>query len=90
MFAIWWAAHAPGAAGERVFRFDFPERPGALASFCASSNSDWNITLFHYRNHGSDVGRVLAGIPGASRRSKKLDAFASRQVTRLRVRQGDQ
>jgi threonine dehydratase len=54
--------HAPGAAGERVFRFDFPERPGALAQFLRLMSDGWNVTLFHYRNHGSDVGRVLAGI----------------------------
>ena len=54
--------HAPGALGERMFRFDFPERPGALARFLRAMNDSWNITLFHYRNHGSDVGRVLAGI----------------------------
>lgn len=62
--------HAPGAQGERVFRFDFPERPGALAQFLRSMSVDWNITLFHYRNHGSDVGRVLAGIqvPGSDQR----------------------
>jgi threonine dehydratase len=67
--------HAPGAMGERIFRFDFPERPGALAQFLRIMHDDWNITLFHYRNHGSDVGRVLAGIqvPDAARR--KLDEF---------------
>ncbi len=54
--------HAVGAAGERIFRFDFPERPGALARFLAALRSDWNISLFHYRNHGSDVGRVLVGL----------------------------
>jgi len=54
--------HAIGAQGERIFRFDFPERPGALARFLASLRSDWNISLFHYRNHGSDVGRVLVGL----------------------------
>ena len=54
--------HALGAQGERMFRFDFPERPGALAQFLRAMNSGWNITLFHYRNHGSDIGRVLAGI----------------------------
>lgn len=54
--------HSPGAKGERMFRFDFPERRGALAQFLRSMNRSWNITLFHYRNHGSDVGRVLAGI----------------------------
>jgi threonine dehydratase len=54
--------HAPGAQGERMFRFDFPERPGALAQFLRAMRGSWNITLFHYRNHGSDIGRVLAGI----------------------------
>lgn len=54
--------HSPGAQGERMFRFDFPERRGALAQFLRAMNNSWNITLFHYRNHGSDVGRVLAGI----------------------------
>ncbi|MDF7675821.1 threonine ammonia-lyase, biosynthetic [Neisseriaceae bacterium ESL0693] len=49
-------------AHERLFSFEFPERPGALARFLASMQSDWNITLFHYRNHGADFGRVLVGI----------------------------
>lgn len=47
---------------ERVFRFEFPERPGALRRFLQELRSDWNISLFHYRNHGADVGKVLAGI----------------------------
>jgi threonine dehydratase len=53
---------APGLADERLFRFEFPERPGALARFLEAIGGQWNISLFHYRNHGSDVGRVLAGI----------------------------
>jgi threonine dehydratase len=53
---------APGLAHERLFRFEFPERPGALARFLDAIGGQWNISLFHYRNHGSDVGRVLAGI----------------------------
>jgi threonine dehydratase len=53
---------APGLAHERLFRFEFPERPGALARFLDAIGATWNISLFHYRNHGSDVGRVLAGI----------------------------
>ena len=53
---------APGAADERLFRFEFPERPGALLGFLESMNQGWNISLFHYRNHGADYGRVLAGI----------------------------
>ncbi len=47
---------------ELVFRFHFPERPGALLRFLESLHPDWNITLFHYRHHGADYGRVLAGI----------------------------
>ena len=70
--------HAPGAQGERLFRFDFPERPGALANFLRVMHSGWNITLFHYRNHGSDVGRVLAGIQVPKRENAKLDEFLRR------------
>jgi threonine dehydratase len=47
---------------ERLFRFEFPERPGALLRFLASMRPDWNISLFHYRNHGADYGRVLVGM----------------------------
>lgn len=49
---------------ERLFRFEFPERPGALRKFLAGLNSDavWNISLFHYRNQGSDIARILCGI----------------------------
>lgn len=47
---------------ERLISFEFPERPQALANFLNTMQSDWNITLFHYRNHGADYGRVLVGI----------------------------
>jgi threonine dehydratase len=50
------------AADELLYRFEFPERPGALMRFLDSIGEDWNISLFHYRNHGADYGRVLAGI----------------------------
>jgi threonine dehydratase len=53
---------APGLEHERLYRFEFPERPGALLKFLQAIGSKWNISLFHYRNHGSDYGRVLAGI----------------------------
>ena len=49
-------------ADEMLLRFEFPERPGALLRFLEAVGSRWNISLFHYRNHGSDCGRVLAGI----------------------------
>ncbi len=54
--------HGRGIENERLFRFEFPERPGALLKFLNAIGTQWNITLFHYRNHGSDYGRVLAGI----------------------------
>jgi threonine dehydratase len=53
---------ARGLADERLYRFEFPERPGALLKFLQAIGTGWNISLFHYRNHGSDYGRVLAGI----------------------------
>ncbi len=52
----------PDLAHEVLYRFQFPERPGALLSFLTSLKPEWNISLFHYRNHGADYGRVLAGI----------------------------
>ncbi len=54
--------HAPQAENEVVFRFEFPEKPGALMKFLETMGQDWNISLFHYRNHGADFGRVLVGM----------------------------
>ncbi|GJE25701.1 threonine ammonia-lyase, biosynthetic [Methylobacterium organophilum] len=51
-----------GIANERLYRFEFPERPGALMKFLDALGERVNITLFHYRNHGADYGRVLAGM----------------------------
>ena len=59
---------------ERLFRFEFPERPGALLDFLLSIGTNWNISLFHYRNHGSDYGRVLAGIQVPENESDELAA----------------
>ena len=53
---------APFARNELLYRFEFPERPGALMRFLDSMRSDWNISLFHYRNQGADYGRVLVGM----------------------------
>ena len=50
------------AEDERLYRFEFPERPGALMRFLSSMHPNWNISLFHYRNHGADFGRILVGI----------------------------
>lgn len=60
---------APEAGSELVYRFEFPERPGALMNFLDHMRSTWNISLFHYRNNGGDVGRVLVGlqVPRAER-----------------------
>jgi threonine dehydratase len=55
-------ARATRAANELLYRFEFPERPGALMRFLDNMRSDWNISLFHYRNQGADYGRVLVGI----------------------------
>ena len=60
---------------ERVFRFEFPERPGALIRFLTRMSRGWNITLFHYRNHGADVGRVLAGMEVPPEDGPAFDAF---------------
>jgi hypothetical protein len=54
--------HAPASTDERLIRFEFPERPGALLNFLSSLGRRWNISLFHYRNHGAAYGRVLMGI----------------------------
>ena len=54
--------HAPQADNERVYRFEFPERPGALLEFLTKLAERWNISMFHYRNHGSAYGRVLVGL----------------------------
>ena len=54
--------HAQSINDERLYRFSFPEKPGALLHFLSSMGGIWNISLFHYRNHGSDFGRVLTGI----------------------------
>jgi threonine dehydratase len=63
--------HAPAAENEILYRFEFPERPGALMQFLNSMSRGWNISLFHYRNHGADYGRVLVGmqVPPAEKRA---------------------
>ena len=54
--------HAQDVENEVLYRFSFPERPGALLHFLTQMGGNWNISLFHYRNHGSDFGRVLTGV----------------------------
>jgi len=67
--------HAPEAKDEILFRFEFPERPGALMLFLNSMNHSWNISLFHYRNHGADSGRVLVGMQVPHHDKKALREF---------------
>ena len=62
---------------ERLFRFDFPESPGALQRFLLSLDIEWNVSLFHYRNHGDDFGRVLVGIQASEQKDESLTRFLS-------------
>ena len=67
--------HAPQAVNERVYRFVFPERPEALLNFLSGLSRGWNISLFHYRNHGAAYGRVLVGIQLEPKERKAFEAF---------------
>ncbi len=67
--------HAPSAKNEILYRFEFPERPGALIRFLTSMSRGWNISLFHYRNHGADYGRVLVGMQVPPGDKKQFQAF---------------
>ncbi len=69
---------APSAQHERLYRFEFPERPGALMRFLENMGGGWNISLFHYRNHGADYGRVLAGIQVPPEDKAKFRSFLAR------------
>ncbi len=64
--------HSGSDQREILYRFEFPERPGALLSFLASMGENWNISLFHYRNHGAAYGRVLVGMQVPE---DEMDAF---------------
>ena len=64
-----------GVKNERLFRFEFPERPGALLRFLNYMGERWNISLFHYRNHGAAYGRVLAGIQVPKEDNEELESF---------------
>lgn len=69
--------HSPLAQNEELYRFEFPERPGALMRFLDTMNPEWNISLFHYRNQGSDYGRVLVGIQVPPADKKAFKEFLS-------------
>ncbi|HHO69173.1 MAG TPA: threonine ammonia-lyase, biosynthetic [Gammaproteobacteria bacterium] len=66
---------APSLENELVYRFQFPERPGALLNFLSSMGRRWNISLFHYRNHGAAYGRVLTGIQVPPAERKEFQSF---------------
>ena len=66
--------HAPQADNEVVYRFEFPERPGALLNFLTKLAGRWNISMFHYRNHGSAYGRVLVGMQVPPEQRQMLEA----------------
>jgi threonine dehydratase len=70
--------HAPQAEHEKVFRFEFPETPGALMKFLDTMGHDWNISLFHYRNHGADFGRVLVGMQVPPNELSEFNDFLSK------------
>ena len=69
---IWVGGHYGGDQNEILYRFQFPERRGALADFLAKLSPHWNISLFHYRNHGTDYGRVLVGLEVAPQEVKRF------------------
>jgi threonine dehydratase len=66
---------APFAKNELLYRFEFPERPGALMRFLEAMRGGWNISLFHYRNQGADYGRVLVGIQVPRREMPEFRSF---------------
>ena len=67
--------HAKGVKRERLCRFEFPERPGALLQFLDTLSGRWNISLFHYRNHGSDFGRVLVALEVPAHEDEAFEQF---------------
>jgi len=68
---------SPGLRDELLYRFEFPERPGALMNFLNHMSRGWNISLFHYRNHGADYGRVLVGMQVPPSDAEAFKAFLS-------------
>jgi threonine dehydratase len=66
---------APNATDEILYRFEFPERPGALMNFLSKMGGRWNISLFHYRSHGADFGRVLVGMQVPKQDKRAFEQF---------------
>ncbi|WP_334154976.1 threonine ammonia-lyase, biosynthetic [Tepidimonas sp.] len=67
--------HSPLAQDERLLRFIFPERPGALLKFLTLMRPSWNISLFHYRNQGADYGRILVGLQVPPKDARAFERF---------------
>jgi threonine dehydratase len=67
--------HSPLAHNELLYRFEFPERPGALMKFVTSMSPNWNISMFHYRNNGADYGRIVVGIQVPPQEMEVWQAF---------------
>ena len=67
--------HSPLADHELLYRFEFPERPGALMKFVGSMSPNWNISMFHYRNNGADYGRIVVGIQVPTQEMEEWQAF---------------
>ena len=79
--------HAPASIhDERVYRFEFPERPGALLKFLNGLGHRWNISMFHYRNHGSAFGRILVGLQVPRGERKALEEA----LTKINYRHWDE
>ncbi|MEB3318637.1 MAG: threonine ammonia-lyase, biosynthetic [Cyanobacteriota bacterium] len=69
------AAPARSRGRELLYRFEFPERPGALMAFVSALHPNWNISIFHYRNHGADVGRIVVGVQVPEEEMTEWDTF---------------
>ena len=67
--------HPPAVEHEVIYRFEFPERPGALLRFLNKMGQRWNISMFHYRNHGAAYGRVLVGVQVPPEETPSFQSF---------------
>jgi len=74
--------HAPQVKDEIVYRFEFPEQPGALMNFLNQMSAGWNISLFHYRNHAADTARVLVGMQVPENEKAEFQAFLDKLAYR--------
>jgi threonine dehydratase len=81
---------AQGVERERLCRFEFPERPGALLQFLDTLGGRWNISLFHYRNHGSDAGRVLAAFEVPATEDAAFEGFLAALGYHYQMEDGDE